>query len=80
MLFFGFIRALFQNFLSIKSVMFICLVPFGFLTLGSGLTSAPGNMGFRDQQMVMQWIQDNIAVFGGNAQEVGRYSRLIIAE
>ncbi|CAK8688944.1 unnamed protein product [Clavelina lepadiformis] len=45
-------------------------MPFGFLALGSGTSSAPGNMGFRDQQMALQWVQDNIAKFGGNPQQV----------
>ena len=52
--------------------MFLLVVPFGFVTLGSGDSSAPGNMGLKDQQMVMQWIQDNIAFFGGNPAEVSK--------
>jgi para-nitrobenzyl esterase len=47
---------------------------FGFLTLES-LTStdksnASGNYGFMDQILALQWIQQNIAAFGGNPNKV----------
>nr|XP_002127916.1 cAMP-regulated D2 protein-like [Ciona intestinalis] len=45
-------------------------MPFGFLAMGS---SAPGNMGFRDQQVALQWVQDNIGVFGGSNSQVTIY-------
>ena len=44
------------------------LGPFGFLTLGNEIV--PGNAGFRDQGLAMQWVQDNIANFGGDPGSV----------
>ncbi|XP_033637444.1 acetylcholinesterase-like [Asterias rubens] len=44
------------------------LGPLGFLAMDD--SSAPGNMGLRDQALSMQWVQDNIHVFGGNPKEV----------
>ncbi len=44
------------------------LGPFGFLTLGNEVV--PGNAGFRDQGLAMQWVQDNIANFGGDPGSV----------
>ncbi|XP_076360072.1 cholinesterase-like [Tachypleus tridentatus] len=48
---------------------------FGFL---STLTpEAPGNIGFLDQRLALQWIQQNIAKFNGNNRKVtffGRFS------
>jgi carboxylesterase 2 len=50
------------------------LGPFGFLahpdlSTESGHNSS-GNYGILDQQFALQWIQDNIANFGGNASQV----------
>ena len=42
--------------------------PFGFLTLGS--SEAPGNAGMLDQVMALEWVQDNIASFGGDPGRV----------
>lgn len=40
----------------------------GFLSLGDEVIS--GNMGLKDQSLALQWVQDNIEGFGGDAQKV----------
>uniref|UniRef100_A0A2A4J4X2 Carboxylic ester hydrolase n=1 Tax=Heliothis virescens TaxID=7102 RepID=A0A2A4J4X2_HELVI len=40
----------------------------GFLCLGT--EDAPGNAGMKDQVALLQWVQENIASFGGNPDEV----------
>jgi len=44
------------------------LGPLGFLSTEDDIV--PGNMGLKDQVMALQWIQKNIAAFGGNAGSV----------
>jgi len=44
------------------------LGPFGFFTTGDG--SASGNYGLHDQTLALQWVKDNIAVFGGDPERV----------
>ncbi|XP_037081797.1 carboxylesterase 1E-like [Pollicipes pollicipes] len=44
------------------------LGPFGFFTTHD--INAPGNYGLLDQVMLLQWVQDNIASFGGDPKAV----------
>ena len=49
------------------------LGPLGFLSLGT--EDVPGNAGIRDQVLALQWVQDNIAMFGGNPGLVTVYGQ-----
>ncbi|KAJ8957066.1 hypothetical protein NQ318_007279 [Aromia moschata] len=42
--------------------------PFGFLSTGD--TVIPGNMGLKDQQFGLKWVQQNIHLFGGDPNQV----------
>lgn len=44
------------------------LGPLGFLSLAQPEFS--GNMGLKDQQLALKWIQDNIHTFGGDNESV----------
>ncbi|XP_043203335.1 acylcarnitine hydrolase-like [Amphibalanus amphitrite] len=44
------------------------LGPFGFFTTHDG--HAPGNYGLRDQVLLLHWVRDNIAAFGGDPRAV----------
>ena len=44
------------------------LGPFGFLSLGSSEVS--GNAGFYDQNLALQWVNQNIEAFGGDKDSV----------
>lgn len=41
---------------------------FGFMSLGTSEYS--GNMGLKDQQLAMQWINENIEAFGGDRERI----------
>ncbi|XP_065201843.1 esterase E4-like [Planococcus citri] len=41
---------------------------FGFLNLG--IPECPGNMGLKDQVMLLKWVQNNIKYFGGDPNNV----------
>lgn len=41
---------------------------FGFLATGT--KEAPGNMGFKDQNLALKWVRDNIMNFGGDPDSV----------
>ena len=47
------------------------LGPFGFMALGT--PDFAGNMGFKDQQMAIRWVVDNIHNFGGDARQTTLY-------
>uniref|UniRef100_A0A452U454 Carboxylic ester hydrolase n=1 Tax=Ursus maritimus TaxID=29073 RepID=A0A452U454_URSMA len=42
---------------------------FGFLAL-PGSREAPGNVGLLDQRLALQWVQENVAAFGGDPMSV----------
>ncbi|KAF3813969.1 hypothetical protein GH733_018001 [Mirounga leonina] len=42
---------------------------FGFLAL-PGSREAPGNVGLLDQRLALQWVQENVATFGGDPMSV----------
>ncbi|XP_030752240.1 cholinesterase 1-like isoform X2 [Sitophilus oryzae] len=42
--------------------------PFGFLATEDGLV--PGNAGLKDQAFALQWVHDNINLFGGDPEKV----------
>ncbi|XP_034244057.1 juvenile hormone esterase-like isoform X2 [Thrips palmi] len=44
------------------------LGPFGFLAVGTA--EAPGNAGLKDQALLLHWLRDNIASFGGDPGNV----------
>lgn len=44
------------------------LGPFGYLSLD--LPEYSGNMGFKDQALALQWVNENIEYFGGDKNSV----------
>ncbi|XP_050673223.1 esterase 6-like [Leptidea sinapis] len=55
-----------------KRIIFVTfnyrLGPYGFLCLGT--KDAPGNAGMKDQLALLRWVNQNIAEFGGNPEDV----------
>lgn len=43
---------------------------FGFLAGSEALEAGIANNGFRDQRLALQWINENIASFGGDPEKV----------
>lgn len=60
------------NFVALTDVVFVTfnyrLGIFGFLSLEA--SDMPGNVGLWDQNMVLKWVRDNIASFGGDPRQV----------
>lgn len=44
--------------------------PLGFLVFDDGSHRINGNQGFKDQQLAMLWVQENIHKFGGDPRKV----------
>jgi carboxylesterase type B len=44
----------------------LCII--GFLSTEDDVV--PGNMGLKDQVVLLKWVRDNIAAFGGDNQKV----------
>lgn len=43
---------------------------FGFLAGKEVQQDGSTNLGLRDQRLALQWVQDNIAAFGGDPEKV----------
>lgn len=48
----------------------------GFLYTGDGQDDAHGNYGIQDQRLALQWVQQNIANFGGDPRKVNMKQNL----
>ena len=52
-------------------IWFLILQTPGFISTGDDV--AQGNWGFMDQVLALQWVQENIAAFGGDPNMVTLY-------
>lgn len=57
-----------------KDIVFVTLNyrvgPIGFLSLKDPELNVPGNAGLKDQVFALKWVQNNIANFGGDPENV----------
>jgi len=51
-----------------ESQSFVVVNFLGFLSTGDAFS--PGNFGFKDQVLALQWVQENIENFGGDSNRV----------
>ena len=54
-------------------IWFLILQTPGFISTGDDV--AQGNWGFMDQVLALQWVQENIAAFGGDPNMVTLYGQ-----
>lgn len=57
--------------------MFFSLGILGFLATGTGAQDIKGNFGIQDQRLAIAWVKNNIAVFGGDPNEVGFFQFIL---
>ncbi|VDC03533.1 unnamed protein product [Peniophora sp. CBMAI 1063] len=62
-----------SNYSVISVQMQYRLGPFGFISGQAVATDGDLNIGLLDQQLALQWVQDNIAAFGGDPSQVTIY-------
>ena len=51
-------------------VHYVSLDVFGFMAIGENDEEVKGNQGLDDQRLGLQWVQDNIEMFGGDKSKV----------
>ncbi|XP_036329337.1 esterase B1 [Rhagoletis pomonella] len=62
------------DFLISKDIVLVTIAyrlgPFGFLSLDDPDVQVPGNAGIKDQILALRWVNENIAAFGGDPNNV----------